>query len=245
MTRTRLKLLLAGASALTFSPVAMAQAPLSPVDQIGASNAGAVEQISDGSTDIIAPVRTELRQSMASPRPTLDERTPGATQLTAETGLTRNSAQVSTGGRSSEASTPLSRPSEGRTATAVDRLVGSDRCDPSHRDAARAKACAQVIEKRAAEFSPREATPLSPEQRILMEQQRRADASDSRGAARRLATTGTDSDSPELQGIASLVLRAPPEPPKTSKPIEDQNGLDATAAIVNAVIGQINAPPPQ
>ena len=67
-------------------------------------------------------------------------------------------------------------------------------------------------------------------------------AFDSKGAARRLAITGNDSDLPELQGIASLVLRAPPD--KAGKPIEDQDGLDAAAAIVNAVIGQITAPPP-
>lgn len=230
-------------SVAAFGPGAWAQGPLSPVDQIGSSNANPVEQISDGSTDIIAPLRSEPRQTMTSLRPTQDERTPDAAQLTAETGLTRYSTQVSSGGRSSAGSAPLSRPSEGRTSAAVDRLGDNDRCDPSHRQATATKACALVIEKRAAEFAPRETSPLSPEQRILLEHNRPANGFDSRDAARRLANNGTDSDSPELQGIASLVLRAPPEPDKGAMP--DQDGLDATAAIVNVVLGQISTPPPQ
>lgn len=52
-------------------------------------------------------------------------------------------------------------------------------------------------------------------------------------------------NSPELQGIASLVLRGPPEAAQIPKPIDDQNGLDAAAAIVNGVLGQILTPPPQ
>lgn len=250
MTGTRLKLLACASaaglmSALAFGSGASATGPLSAVEQIGSSDADAVEQISDGSTAIIAPTGSEHRQTVTSRRPTQAERTPDAAQLTAETGLTRSSPQVSTGGRSSVASTPLSRPSEGRTAAAVDRLTGVDRCDPPHRDASAIKACVLVIEKRAAEFTPREASPLSPEQRILMEQQRRSDASDSKGAARRLANSGTGSDLPELQGIAALVLQAPPEPDTVAKPIDDQNGLDAAAAIVNGVLGHTPAPPPQ
>lgn len=219
---------------------ALAQSPLPSVDQVGSSDAGAVEQVSDGSIDVLTPTNAEPRQAVTSPRPTKDERIPSAVQLTEETGLPRNSTQVSIGTRSSAGSAPLSSPSEGRTTSAVDRLDGDDRCDPSHRQASATKACALVIERRAAEFASREASPLSPEQRILIEQQRRA--FDPKDAARRLASSGTSPGVPELQGVASLVLNVP-VPDRTPKPIDDQNGLDAAAAIVNGVLGQIISPP--
>lgn len=244
MTGTRSKLILftcATVVSSVFNPAVVAQA-LSPVEQIGSPNADSVEQISDGATNIIAPMRTEPRQSVMTVGPTLAERTPDAAQLTEETGLMRTSTQVSTRERSSAGSAPLSKPSQGRRTAAVVRLAGDDRCDPSNRQSSTIKSCALVIEKRADEFAPREAMPLSPEQRILIEQQRSANAYRSKNASRRLATSGTASDTLESQGIASLVLHAP-SPDKAPEPIDDQNGLDAAAALVKGVLGQIIAPP--
>jgi hypothetical protein len=99
-----------------------------------------------------------------------------------------------------------------------------------------------VIETRAAEFSRRDPTPLSPEQRIIAEQQLRERTGKFGGAGRRLAVNGSDAESMEAQGVASVVLRAPPAEPKRDKPEQDPAAAEQLNAIVNAIV---NRPSPQ
>ena len=124
----------------------------------------------------------------------------------------------------------------------VERIAGSDRCDPAKADRSRAANCAQVIETRASEFARRDNGSQSPEQRIIMEQQLRERSGSVGGAARRLAAKGDDAQSMEAQSVASVVLGAPPAEPKRGKPIDDSAATEQLTAIVNAVINQ---PPPQ
>lgn len=199
----------------------------------------AIEQVSPragaGVPQIAAPQRPSAR-----PPPQLaadQESTPAASQLTSERGAARVSSQVTSASRSAEPPQSLSHRNDGRS-TAVERLEGSDRCDPAIGDKTRSRKCADVIENRAAEFSRPDPTALSPEQRLLLEQELREGALDFQAAARRLANTG-ESDSLEAQGVASVVLTPSAESNKPDKP-EDDAAADA-AAIVGAVVNQ----PPQ
>jgi hypothetical protein len=83
---------------------------------------------------------------------------------------------------------------------------------------------------------------LSPEQRIIAEQQLRERTGKFGGAARRLAVNGSDAESMEAQGVASVVLRAPPAEPKRDKPEQDPAAAEQLNAIVNAIV---NRPSPQ
>jgi hypothetical protein len=157
-----------------------------------------------------------------------------AAQLTKEGRSVPQPMQLYRGGRTAQPSQPLSRPSDGRTAT-VDPVGGKDRCDPAS-DRALGKKCAGVIENRSAEFARKEPQPLSPEQRIIAEQQSRDQAQTVGSAAKRLAVTGEDADSIEAQGVASVVLRKPPEEPR-DKPRTEPLAADQLQAIVNAIVG--------
>lgn len=203
-----------------------------PIEQIGSVvRVQRVEQLSEPSPSLVEPVRSEMPGSATS-------------QLNREGRSARSPAQLNREGRTAASSTPLSRPADGRTA-ATERLTGDDRCDPARGDRRASPACLRVLEERAADFRTQEAPVLSAEQRILIEQRRQAEAQDSRTAAKRLATTGEDADSLELQGIASVALRPPPEPVR--KPVEEDNAaIDAAQAIVNAIVqggGTTVAPP--
>lgn len=90
-----------------------------------------------------------------------------------------------------------------------------------------------MIENRAAEFRRPEAPVLSPEQRLLIGDRAREQLGID-GAARRLAKDGEDSTSEDAQGLASVVLRKPPEEPKKPEPVPAD--AEAAAAIANAVI---------
>lgn len=124
-------------------------------------------------------------------------------------------------------STAQSRP-EPRTT-----LNGEDRCDPAHRNRLPTSACARVVETRSAEFD-RTPPPLSPEQRLLLEQ-RTAIPTDRQGTARRLAS---GEGSQEDQAVASLALRRPDVP--TDGKDEEKAALtrEQAAAIVGAILNQ-------
>jgi hypothetical protein len=212
------------------------------VPQIGAAPvAGAIEpvmQISSGTRLIDTPARTESRSPVPSPQLTSGEESGGPTpQLTGEGQSTRQPTQLYAGGKTAQPSQPLSRPAEGRAgAGAVMPVAGRDRCDAAAEEE-KVAACRHVIETRSAEFTRPDPTVLSPEQRLLVDQRLREAPGTARTAARRLAETGTDSDSEAAQGVASLVLR--PAPPREEEPAASQEALAteaAAAALVNAII---------
>ncbi len=211
------------------APAAQAQSSRGTVDQIGSSQPVGILQLSRGSVHMPSP---QLSSSAESASP--------ARQLTAERGSGPAAQQLTRLPRSAQPSIPLSRPEDGRTA-AVERVAGSDRCDPA-KNVSRTAKCAHVIENRAGEFTRRDTTPLSPEQRIVMEQQLRERSAGLSSAARRLAANGDDAWSMEAQGVASVVLGAPSGEPKRDKSDDDPAASEQMKAIVNAIVNQ---PAPQ
>ena len=211
---TRFVMIAALGAGASGAAVAQAQSSRGTVDQIGSPQPVGMQQVSN--------------RTAASASPAL--------QLTSERGSGPVSPQLTKGAPTAQPSQPLSVPRDGRT-SAVERVAGSDRCDPAKADRPRA-ACAQVIETRAADFARKEPPPLSPEQRIIIEQQLRE--RNVGGAARRLAAQGDDAQSMEAQGVASIVLRATVEP-KRDKPEQDPAATEQINAIVNAIVNQ----PPQ
>lgn len=206
------------------TPAQAAQDGRGSVDQIGASQPVGMDQVKQA---VHAPVR------QVSP---VTERAPTSLQLTTERGSGPGSQQLTKSARTAQPSQALSTPKEGRTG-AVERVAGDDRCDPAAQAKVRSANCVAVIETRAAEFSPRAAAPLSPEQRIVMDQQLRERSSGTASAVRRLARNGEDAQSPDAQGLASVVLREPINPKRDQPP--DPAAAAASSevfAIVNAII---------
>jgi hypothetical protein len=210
-----------------------------PVDA-AAQASGSVDQI--GSPQAVGMLQVGSRQGAARVLPQLSvSRESGLfVQLTSERGSGKAADQLTHGARSAQSSQPLSQPRDGRP-TAVERLAGKDRCDPA---TARARPirCAQAIETRAAEFSRQPPIQLSPEQSIMAEQQSRERTGNFGSAARRLAASGADADSPEAQGVASVALSRPAEVAKPNPAAPETGPSEAVMSIINAII---NAPPPR
>ena len=143
--------------------------------------------------------------------------------------------QLATGSPTADAAPALSSREQSRPEPRT-ILVGEDRCDPATRDRLPSETCAKVVETRSAEFDRRPA-PLSPEQRLLLEQ-RTAVATDPQGTARRLAAGEA---TPGDQAIASIAVRSPVPAPDGKE--EDKAPLtkEQAAAIVGAILNQ----PPQ
>jgi hypothetical protein len=242
MQRIVASLFFAG-SVLGLAASAAAQASDLPIEQIAPRDSEAVSQISDGSTEILRPPAPEPRTSLSPTQLAREKESgPAAEQLTPERRSLPRPAQLAPGSRSAQPPQSISKPEDGRRA-AVERVEGEDRCDPAkHPSGKTLRAnCSRVIENRAAEFKGGQVTPpLSPEQRLLIDQQLRDRASDPRSAARRLATTGEDHDSIEAQGVASVVLgRSLDQSGKENKTHE--NGPESAAeaaAILNAIVNQ-------
>lgn len=134
---------------------------------------------------------------------------------------------------------PLSVPSQGRTA-AVEHVKGSDRCDPALPARQQPPACADVIEGRAAEFARPEPVELSPEQRLLLEQELQGAGENVADATRRLATSGQP-DSAEAMGIASIVL----DRQVTARKPDENPADDAAAKAIIDFLAVTPLPPQQ
>lgn len=153
----------------------------------------------------------------------------------------RATPQLNRDGPTAEPTEALSAPEDGRTG-AIARVEGDDRCDPGERGGRnRPAACARVIETRSSEFARTEPTPLSPEQRLLIEQRNRMTMG-SQASARRLATNAGDPDEIQDQAIASVALRG--AVPVTRNEDEEQPAeLSAeVAALVQAIGNQVANP---
>lgn len=160
---------------------------------------------------------------------------PDESQLTSARMSQQQPSQVAKAGRSAQPPLPISTPEQGRTA-AVDRVHGSDRCDPANRARKVPAECSKVIETRAGEYQRPSPRPLSPEQRLMVDQQLRA--TDATG---QLATTG-EPDTIDAMGIASLVLNQTKQ--DAAKKDEQDPSADAAAEAVVNFLGVV-PPPPQ
>ena len=157
-----------------------------------------------------------------------------APQLTTERAPVTPGTQLYRGSATAQAPTPLSRPSEGRSAPLV-RLGGSDRCDPQTGDAAGRAACARVIETRSAEFERADPLILSPEQRLLVDQRSREGSSSVQSTAQRIGRNEIDANTLDAQSIASLTLRTP----DTSAPPTREAEVTDTQAQINEIVQAI------
>lgn len=145
--------------------------------------------------------------------------------------------QLSRGG-TAEASTPLSRPSDGRKGT-MSPIGGHDRCDPA-RGAALPPDCARVIENRSAEFARPNPLTLSPEQRLLVDQRLRdANTPNQRTPLVRPGdVTDADPEAPEGQAVAAIV-RNQVRPDDAKSPVDSlpTNDPAGVAAVIDAIVG--------
>jgi hypothetical protein len=205
----------------------------------------AIAQRSPDIAQISAPVPTVVVQEVTG------DKTTGATQVSprsdtehAPSQLTptgdgrRGTTQVASGKRNVQAPSPLSRPADGRIA-AVDRVSGTDRCDPAAPKRKASTDCSWVIEARSTEFARPALTELSPEQKLLLEQQITQGGEGVVDATRRLARSGNVDSSPEAAAIATVVLggQQPAEKPKKEEPAPD--------AALQAVINFLQTTPQQ
>lgn len=175
-----------------------------------------------------APAQLSSRHQSRSSSPQLVSGAPTATA----------GQQLSPAVPSAQPPAPLSSRSEGRP-NPTERIGGSDRCDPQEGSKAGEAKCAEIIEKRASEFQGPRVPELSPEEKILLEQDE-LERKSYEAAARRLAIAGDDTESSESQGVAFVALRPPVQEDK-EKP-EEQMPRDAEAA---AVLNAILNPKPQ
>lgn len=154
-------------------------------------------------------------------------------QLTSEGASDDATTQLAGPGPSVEASEALSTPSDGRTA-GVERVGGSDRCDPANAERMKSAECGKVIETRAGDYSRPSPTELSPEQRLLIAQQWGPNAPEA--AASRLAKSGSTGDDADGLGIASVVLQQS-EPAKSDeqKPADDPAANPAVQALIQVL----------
>lgn len=210
---------------------ASADPPQSSIDQIPSARTG-VEipgNVPDRAVTSPTQIVTDAKRLRATSQVTLEGR------------IARSPEQLSSTGKTAQPPQPLSRPSEGRP-SAVERLPDDDRCDPAEPKRPRAK-CANVIENRSAEFARPDPGALSPEQRLLLEQEVREGALDARDGARRLAQTGEADESLAAMGVAAAALRPKEEVDEKTKADED---VAKAAELVGAIINQPLPPaPPQ
>lgn len=152
--------------------------------------------------------------------------------------------QLSTGGRSAQAAAPLSSTGQSRP-QAVVRLNGPDACDPAAQTAS-STMCERVIETRSAEYRSASAPTLSPEQRLLIDQQQREMTSDPAAIVRRLGRSGVDADAVDAQSVASLVL---PGNPIASAPVDPEDPADGlspeTVNLIEAIVQNAQGAVPQ
>jgi hypothetical protein len=167
------------------------------------------------------------------------ESTPAEAQLTSARASHQQTMQLSKDGRSAQAPEGLSRPAEGRTAV-VERVTGTDRCDPAIPKEKQSEVCKKVIETRADEYQRPDPTELSPEQKLLLAEQWGPGAVDAAEAANRLAKSGSADNSMDSLGVASIVLNQNQTDQEPEK--KDDSAVDAAT---QAIIQAITQTPPQ
>lgn len=217
--------------ALSFAPFVGAQA----------QDVTAIPQIMSAAPGDTAPEQIQQQQRLGETQSQLSGAADSRLhqrQLTTVGESDERTAQVSSGPRNAQAPDPLSTPEQGRTA-AIAAVEGKDRCDPANAADKKLPECKHVIETRSAEFTRASPTELSPEQKLLIDQQMLARESDLLTVTRRLASSG-DPNSIQGMGVASVVLtQNRPEEPK--KPDHDAQ----TDAAIQAIVTVLGIQPPQ
>jgi hypothetical protein len=199
-----------------------------------------VQQVSDADNSVIVePLpRSSTGEVTAQLSNTRDSTAPEV-QLTNVGSSHDQPAQLTKGPPSAQGSQPLSRPAEGRTA-AIERVEGADRCDAALPSAKQSDECKRVIESRADDYTRPPPTRLSPEQKLLLDQQLQTAGEDVAGATRRLAASGQSDNSIESLAVASIVLGQNQPEPQPEK--EQDPAVDAAA---QAVLQILSITPPQ
>jgi hypothetical protein len=193
--------------------ITTSRAVVAPAEPVGEKGAQPVQQLSTG-----------------------DDSRPAERQVNPSGSSNEQPSQVATRTRNPQPPQPLSTPEQGRTA-AIDPVHGHDRCDPADEKQSKTLQCRKVIENRAAEYVRPSPTRLSPEQKLMVDQQLQARVE----AARRLANSGQVDGSIEGMGIASIVLdQSTKQNEPEKKPPEAQSD-----AAVQAIMTILNQAPPQ
>ncbi len=221
-------------------PFALASAALLAGAAV-AQPASDIPQVSDQSNSVAAEeatpaLITEAPQQISS---NSDDST-AQTQLTSARASRPESNQLSSVARTVQPPPPLSRPSDGRTA-AVERVEGKDRCDSAIPAAKQTEDCKKVLETRADDYARPAPQELSPEQRLLLDQQLQGAGEPLADATHRLATSGTPDNSTDSMGIAAIVLKQGQPGPSDKDKKEDP----ATQATVDAIVQFVTQTPPQ
>lgn len=166
----------------------------------------------------------------------LEGRTP-TPQLSSPAAGAAPTDQLATG-RTAEGPAALSSPAQGRDPR-VETPKGDDRCDPQNLNRlapAERSRCAQVIERRSAEFARPTPPEPSPEERLLRAQ-RAGDGTSARTAAQALANGDVD-DSLAAQGVAWAANRpGQEERAPRGTPLEPELTPEARAVIEAIVQG--------
>ena len=200
-----------------------------PADQVGGQSPA---------VDVGTPPPT--RSTEAPPQISANsDSTAAEMQLTSARASHQPTAQLSNGGPNADAPEGLSHPAEGRTA-AIERVNGTDRCDPAVPREKRTEECRKVIESRADDYARPAPTELSPEQKLLIAREWGPGAAEA--AANRLAKSGSAEGTADSLGIAAIVLRQA-QPAKQDDQKQEDDAASTNPA-VQAII-QILTQTPQ
>ncbi len=197
-----------------------------------------IAQIPESSPAVVAPAEPSAATGEAPAQLSGDQdRGTDQAQLTAPATSQQQPSQVAKRSRDPAPPEPLSTPEQGRTA-AVEAVNGHDHCDPAEGSEKATLRCKKVIENRAAEYRRPPPTQLSPEQKLMIDQQLRAE----QDASERLAQSGDSGNNLDSMGIASLVLDQQNKQDEQKKEDQDQQDQAAIQALVNVLQ---STPPPQ
>lgn len=235
-------MLLAGASA---SLAAQSQDDSVRLDEFAvnksADNSLQVQQVTTGADQVESPPQPHDHSVGTHDR---SEASTQAVAQVSQNGHGIEQAQLSKPGATpDQSSAAVSSPDQSRP-DGVQRLAGTDRCDPQLGDAERER-CKHILELRAQEFHAPAPPQLSAEEKLLAEQ-RAAEETSRRSPDTRLRLASRDDPDAELesnQELAALYLQRqgpPPEPApdKTAPPLDE-----SLAKVLEAL--QIGGPPPQ
>ena len=217
------------ASAALLAGAAIAQ-PAPDIPQVS-------EQSKSVAADEATPAPTTEAPQQISSR--TDDST-AQTQLTSARASRPEASQLSSAVRTVQPPPALSRPSDGRTA-AIERVEGKDRCDPAIPAAKQTEDCKKVLESRADDYARPAPQELSPEQRLLLDQQLQGAGEPLADATHRLATSGVTDNSTDSMGIAAIVLKQGETQPSDKDKKEDP----ATQAAVQAIVQFVTQTAPQ
>lgn len=235
--------------ALIIVGFAQQSAPAQPdgESKVRVSQAGAPAPATDPSRSILAPqisVKDQSANTMVAEPPLLPkvERRP-VPQVAKAVDARAMTPQLAPKGVTAAPPPALSQPSQGRDTRAA-ALKGKDRCS-EEQEALQTEVCARVIETRSAEFPIPDHEPLSPEQRLLADQNLLDTAPlDLNNAARRLSS-GREDETLAGLAVANLALGKPVIVDTKKEDEAKPQAPSAIDALVAAIVQQANggAPP--